>query len=141
MKERLRRDGRRGSALLESSLCLVTFILVLLAVFDFSHFLFLQQGVTERMRAGLRYGTVHTFDAAAIQNVVLYNNPVQPAGVTPWLNLRREMIAVNRAGNNTPADRVTITISNYQFPLVSPYLARTITMGPMAASLPYEYNR
>ena len=133
--------SRRGSFLLESTLCLTTFVLMLLAIFDFSHFLFLHQSLIERTRAALRYGAVNPYDPTAIQNVLLYNSPTQPDGLQPSFNLTRDMVGVTRMNAGTPEDRLVVTITGYQFPIVTPYIAGRARALPITASLPYEAGR
>jgi hypothetical protein len=132
---------RRGSFLVESALCLTVFVLMLLAIFDISHFLFLHQSLIERTRAALRYGTVNPYDPTAIQNVLLYNSPTQPEGLQPSFNLNRDMIDVARLNAGTSEDRLVVTISRYQFLVLTPLIAGSMRAPPITASLPYEADR
>jgi len=132
---------RRGSFLLESTLCLTVFVVMLIAIFDFSHFLFLHQSLIERTRAALRYGAVNPYDPTAIQNVLLYNSPTQPDGLEPSFNLTRDMVGVTRLNAGTSEDRLVVTISGYQFPILTPFIAGSARAAPITVSLPYEPGR
>ena len=49
-----RREGRKGQALVETSLVLIALLLTIVAIIDFGRFLFLEQALTDRARAGAR---------------------------------------------------------------------------------------
>ena len=65
---------RRGSALVESALVLLLFIVILLGIMDFGQILFFHHILTERARAGARYAAVHAWDVAAVQRYVARND-------------------------------------------------------------------
>jgi len=49
-----------GQAMLETALILLVFLSCLLGIVDFGAFFYFHQSLTERARAGARYGSVHT---------------------------------------------------------------------------------
>ena len=69
------RRGRKGSALVEGALVLGLMAFTLIGLVDIGTILVLHQGLTERVRAGARYGVVRPYDATKITNVVLYKAP------------------------------------------------------------------
>src|SRR3954451_23990206 len=50
---------RRGSALVELSLIAILFFGLIVAIMDLAQFLFCEQALIERVRAGARWGAVH----------------------------------------------------------------------------------
>ncbi len=82
MKSAKRTQRERGSALVEGALICTMFFYMLLGAMDFGQFLYIHQTLTERARAGVRYGIVNNpTDSTSIQNVVLYGQA--SGGVRP----------------------------------------------------------
>jgi hypothetical protein len=132
------KNKERGNLLLESALVLLAFFLIVISVFDFGQVLYLHEGITERVRAALRYGTVNSYDGTAIQNYVIYGQPAPPPSANPDFSLTPAMVSVQRADAGTTDDRVTITVSNYPYLFLSPFIAGARTGSPIVESLPYE---
>jgi len=118
--------SERGSAMVETSLVLIVFLMLLIGIADVGQVLFMHVSLVERMREGLRYGVV-TFDTAAIQNIVLYGTASPPQGATPSFNLTANMVSVSRMDANAAEDRVIITLSNYPIQFFTPYIATSAT--------------
>lgn len=136
-------DGaRRGQALLESALVTLVFIVLLVGVLDVGQVLFVHQTLVERGRNALRYGVVRPFDADAIRNLVLYNQPTAPPGgqgVPGIFGLTPAMVSVTRQQDATSSiDRVVVTISDYPFRFFTPLIAGLARGKPITVSLPYE---
>ena len=127
---------QRGNVLVESALVLIVFLAMLIGIFDFGQMLYLQQSITERVRAALRYGIVNTYDATAIQNYVLYGQPTASGGPT-FFSLTASNVSVQRSDAGTTNDRVTITVSNYNSVFLSPFIAGTFTGASITQTLPY----
>ena len=135
-----RRKSQRGSHLVESSLVVMVFFVTIIGILDFGQVLFVHQSLVERARRGARYGTVNDFDADKIRNMVLFNQPQRPEGaITGILGLTDANVLVSRTDAETSADRVSVTIANYKFHFVSPWIHGTTTGLPIKATLPYEY--
>lgn len=134
MTERAR--GRRGQALVESALVLLTLVLTILGILDLGQFLFFQATFRERVRSGVRYAVVHTYDPQQIENFVLYDSPI--AGSRPLFGLAESMISVTRYGENTPDDRIEVTISNAPLRMYSPFLASFSARPVFRAVMPVE---
>ncbi len=80
--------GERGQAFVEGGLVMVVFISVLAGIMDFGQFLYLHQSLSERCRAGARYGAINTYtnNGLAAVNVAIYNDPNGSTnGATPLL--------------------------------------------------------
>ena len=128
----------RGNVLVESSLILIVIMSMLISIFDFGQVLFLHQSLTERVREALRYGTVNAYDATAIQNYVIYGQPSPPDGAVANYSLTAAMVSVQRADTGTPEDRIVITVSNYPYVFLSPFIAGQQRGAPITETLPYE---
>src|SRR5579884_3306446 len=113
---------QKGSAMLESALVLVVFMMLLIGIGDVGQFLFIHASLVERVRAGLRYGVI-TYDPTGIRNMVLYGTPTPADGSVPSFNLTADMVSVSRQDANAPEDRVIITVSNYPFNFFTPFIA------------------
>ena len=131
-KKRETKKREKGSALVETSLVLVIFLLTLIGIADIGQFMFQHASIVERVRAGLRYGVI-TYDPAAIRNVVLYGTPTPVAGTTPSFHLTASMVEVSRLDANAIEDRVKITVSNYPVEFFTPFIARQVTGKPIVA--------
>ena len=108
------KKGRRGQALIESALVLLSFLSILIGAFDFGQVLFFHQFLVERTRAGVRWGAVHAFDQTAIKNMIRYNQPTQPDGVGPFLGLSDSNVAVTVFDSGAPTERIQVAIVDYQ---------------------------
>jgi hypothetical protein len=129
---------KRGSTLVESSIVLLMFLVILIGVLDMGQILFFHQFLGERVRTGVRYAVVHPFNPAAIQNVVAYNSATPANGATGLFGLTAEMVAVSRYDAGTLSDRVEVKITGYQMRFLSPWLAGVFAPGPFRAVMPLE---
>ena len=128
-----------GQALVEAVLVLIVFLITLIGLFDMAQMLFLHSYLEDRARRGARFAAVQNpFDAAKIQNVVVYGTAEPPDGASGSFGLTPANVLVNRAGAGTSASRVTVQITNFQFRFFTPYLAGLRTGRPITASTPYE---
>lgn len=146
-----RRHESRGQSLLESTLVLLAFLTLLIGVLDVGQVLFLHHTLVERTRAALRYGAVQTpFDADAVRNMVLYNQPTIPGNagsgdgggdppVVPGIfGLMPSMVQVQRHDATFNEDRITIQITQYPFRFYTPMIAGLYEGKPIEGSTPYE---
>jgi hypothetical protein len=133
-----RSRARRGSALLESALVLILMIVVLIGIVDIGQVLVFHQGLVERARAGARWAVVNPYDSNRIKNVVVYNTPQPPPSAEPLLNLDPTMITTALVDSDTPEARIVVTISDYRFYFLSPFIAGGQRARPIAVSMPVE---
>jgi Flp pilus assembly protein TadG len=134
----MRRRFQRGAAIVESALVMVVFLAVLIFLFDCGQFLFLHQTHVERLRRAARYASVNPYDAATIQNMVLYGKPTAPEHPVASSSLNRTMITVARLDAGTKNERIVITMKNYKVAFISPMIARVAEGLPLSISVPYE---
>ena len=125
-----RRKNQRGSAFVESGFIFTVFAVMLLGIFDLGRAMFIHQALTERVRAAARWGAANgASNATGIRNMVLYNASTQPSGATGYFGLASNQVVVTQSDSGTNSNRLTVSISGYQYKTVTPFFARTIT-GP-----------
>src|SRR2546425_3465774 len=96
-----------GQAILESALIMLVFLLIFIGIIDFGQFLYFHQSLTERARAGARYGAVHTLgDGSAAANVAIYNDPAGAGGGATAL---LPCIVTSCTANDGTAVQATVT--------------------------------
>jgi hypothetical protein len=107
--------------MLEAGLIYGCFMFMLVATLDIGHYMFLHQTLVERARSAARYGVARTFDASAIQNMVLYNSPTVPSGATPIFGLNTSNVSVTEtaATLNTPA-YLNLKVSGWRYIRLTP---------------------
>jgi hypothetical protein len=133
---------RRGQSLIEATLVLTVFFALLLGVIDCGQVLYSHQGLTERVRAAVRWGTLHPYDGSGDQvaNLILYNHPTVPRAVnSPFLGLDRANVEVRHQGAGDE-EILTVAIVNYESHFFSPWIARKIVSPrPVLISAPMAY--
>ena len=133
-----RRATSKGSTLIETSLVLLAFVMMLIGAFDFGQFLFIQQALVERARYAARWGAINNpTDSTSITNMVLYDQATAPQeGTSGYFNLTASNVSVSNPDTGTNNNRLVITISGYTYHVVSPYIAGTYTGPPIVVSVP-----
>ena len=136
----------RGQGLVEAAMVLLVFFALLFGVIDCGQVLYAHQALAERVRASVRWGSLHSFDGTGDQvaNLILYNQLDEPrAAHDGFLGLTRANVQV-RYQPSTPErpddEMLSVAIVNYQSHFFSPWIARTIVSprpilisAPMAA--------
>jgi len=133
-----RRRNSSGQVLVESAFIFLAFIVMLIGIFDFGQFLFVNQALVERARYAARWGAINNpSDSASITNMVLYNQSTSPASGTPtYFNLTASNVAITTPNSGTNDYRLNLTISGYTYTVLSPYIAGTYTGAPITVSVP-----
>src|SRR3974377_676893 len=133
-----RRRQTRGSVFVETALIFTMFVVILIAVFDFAQFLFVQQALVERARAAARWGAVNDpTDSTSITNMVLYNQSTSPDANTPgYFTLTSPTVSETNPDSRTNNYRLNITISGYTYTMLSPIIGGTYTGQPITVSVP-----
>jgi Flp pilus assembly protein TadG len=135
----IRNARRRGSALIEASLITTLLLVIMLCICDFGYMLFQQQTLLYQARAAARYGAVNSSDVTAVQNIVLYGQPGAPGDRRSGMfGLTADNVTVARNVTGTPEDRIDVTVSNYDFTVVLPFLVGSFKGKPIRVSLPVE---
>ncbi len=135
-----KKNRRRGSALLESSLVLLVFLATLLGTIDFGQILFFHLMLADRVRAGARFAVVSAYDPASITNVVVYNSVTAPSvsNTTGLFGLTASMVNVTRYNAGTNTDRVEVSISNFPIAFYSPWISGSLSPRTFRAVMPIE---
>ncbi len=142
---RQRESGKRerGSVIVEASLTLMLFLVLLFSLFDFGFTMFLHQTFVHQARSGARYGAVClagpvSCSTTDIKNVVLYNQPTGSGNGI--MGLSPGSVQVTRAGTpGLPDDRVLVEIKGYSFVTITPGWAGPHTGNPISISMPVEH--
>ena len=141
------RTKQSGQAMLESALVMLVFLTVLLGILDMGQYLYFHQSLTERARAAARYGAVHIYSSPglAIQNVAIYNDPNGAAngstGLLPYLNSSagtNGYVSATLSGSGTDDARIIVTINNYPYTFLAPYMSKATWLRTTVATEPYE---
>ena len=132
-----RRDHQRGNAMIEATLTLSLFLTLLFSIYDFGWILFFHQTLVHQARIGARYAAVNPTALTAAKNLVLYNQTT--AGSNGILGLGSSNVTVTRSGTagNTD-DRITVTISGYQYTVITLGWAGTYNGKTINVSIPVE---
>lgn len=128
----------RGQALLESTLTLVVFLMMVMGILDFGQVMFIHQAMVQRVTSATRYAAVHPDDVAGIKNLVVYATITPPDGASPFLGLQTTQVDVARTGQGTGKERIQLSLTNYQYRFFSPGLAGLYTMKPVSTTIMVE---
>ena len=132
-------NSRRGSAMLEAALISSCVFFMLIATFDIGHYMFLHQTLVYRVRSAARYGVTRAFDAAPIQNMVLYNSPTVPSGATSISGLTTSNVSVTETAMtlDTPA-YLKVEVSGWRYFRLTPTQSGQTTGQRISITLPME---
>jgi hypothetical protein len=132
----------RGQSLVEATLALLIFFVLLIGVIDCGQVLVAHQSLVERVRSAVRWGSVHpSNENAQIENLILYNQTDQPRPATAgFLGMNRDNVQVRyqQASPERPDDAtLSVAIVNYQHHFFSPWLSRPfVNPRPVFISAP-----
>jgi hypothetical protein len=110
----------------------------MLGIFDFGQMIFRHQALVERARASIRWGAiVSSGNTTAIKNKFLYDQATVPNNPTPFLGLTASNVSVAREGVvGSDYDRITLTIVNQPFRMLSPFIGGIRTGQPIRVTAP-----
>ncbi len=132
------RKGERGASLVEFAIAATVFLTIMFAVLEFGRALWVHNALTDAARRGARYAVLHSSgDAGAVKNVVVYGDP--NGGTTPVVqNLDATNVIVTYQGYGLDTGTVSVSITNYQFDFVLPFLSTSIQMPSYTTTLSGE---
>lgn len=133
-----RRD-ERGSTLVEFSIGVTVFLMAMFGVVEFGRALWAHNALTDAARRGARYAALHSVSSDdSIKNVVVYGDPA--GGTQPLMSdLSTSNVQVTHSSDfSVNAGTVTVSITDYQFKFVLPFLPKTITMPAYSTTLTGE---
>jgi hypothetical protein len=122
--------------MIESTLVLTLYLIIVFSIFDFGYVLFLHSTLVNRARAAARYGALNPSDTAGMQNVVLYGTSTGSG--SGLFGLTSGNVTAVRSGSGTSADRITVTVTNYPFSFVTPWHAAHDTGKDITVNIPVE---
>jgi hypothetical protein len=132
----MRKARQRGSTAVEGALILTVFLVTFIGIIDIGSLLFRMQGLTERARAGARWGVVNTYNATNIKNVVVYGNPEGTGGAL--LGLTTGIVNVSQTDLGDGVSKIQVRIDSYPFKMFTPFLAGSRTLPRIEVSLTAE---
>jgi hypothetical protein len=141
------RDSRKGQSLVEGTLVLLVFFVLLFGVIDIGQVLVAHQSLVERVRSAVRWGVVRPWDGTGeqIANLVLYDQPTEPRiSRDGYFGLTRANVQV-RYQPPLPAhpddETLSIAIVNFHYHFLSPWLPRSfVNPHPVTISAPMAYR-
>lgn len=130
-----RGNREKGQAILETSLVLVTLLLMIVGIMDFGQFLFFHEALTDRARAGARWAAANTYDATSIKNIVVFNSTTAPGSATTGLfGLTTSNVTVTPTPASGSPSYVQVKISGFPIHFLSPFLTKAYTPRAIIAT-------
>jgi hypothetical protein len=141
------RSKQKGQALVEGTLVLLVFFMLLFGVVDVGQVLVAHQSLVERVRSAVRWGVVRPWDGSGeqIANLILYDQPDQPrASRSGYFGLTRADVQV-RYQPRLPArpddEMLSVAVVNYHYRFLSPWLPEGfVNPRPVMISAPMAYR-
>ena len=132
------RHRQRGTAMVEATLTLSLFLTVFFSIYDFGWVLFFHQTLVHQARTGARYAAVNPTSLDSAKNIILYNQTSNVGGEGIF-GLDPSNVTVARSGTaGTTNDRIIVTISGYQYNLITLGWAGSYTGKTITVSMPVE---
>jgi hypothetical protein len=118
---------RRGQSLVESALVLAAFMGLLLGMATAGESLFVKQTLADRARLAARWGSLHRYDAAAIQRVVLYGTAEPGPADSPFFSFKPDAVEVSNPGCPGVECRVVVALPSQGVRAVEPASGEAIS--------------
>lgn len=114
--------GRRscGQSLVETTLILAAFMGLMLGMAGVGETLFVREALAARAEDAARWGALHSYDAAAIRNVVLYGTNSPASGSSAFMGMSADEIEVANPGCPGVDCRIRVTIPGQGIHVVEP---------------------
>ena len=131
-------SNERGSTLVEFAIGVTVFLTSMFAVVEFGRALWTHNALSDAVRRGARYATLHSAgDINQVKNVVVYGDPA--GGAQPLIpNLSTTNVSFNYSNFALNKGTVSVSVTNYQFQFVLPLLGSSITMPNYTTTLTGE---
>jgi Flp pilus assembly protein TadG len=132
------RKNQGGNAIIEATLTLSLFLTVLFSIYDFGWVLFFHQTLVHQARTGARYAAINPTSLDSAKYIVLYNQTSNVGG-DGILGIDPSTVSVTRTGTaGAIDDRIIVTISGYQYNLITLGWAGTYNGKTITVSMPVE---
>ena len=100
---------------------------------------FVHETVVERANEAVRWAVVNDYSAAKVKAFLLYGDPDSASLATPWWDWGGNVqVDVQDYDVGTVNERITVTVSNYQWFHFTPFVAGSYIARPIKVSLPIE---
>ncbi len=132
------KQDEKGSTLVEYAIGATVFIMAVFAVLEFGRALWAHNALSDAARRGARYAVLHPPADPRVKNVVVYDN--EDGGTQPLLpDMSTDNVIVTYSDDfSVNSGTATVTITDYQFKFVLPFLPATITMPAYSTTLTGE---
>jgi Flp pilus assembly protein TadG len=136
MDTKPRRKRQAGTALVETALSLTLYMYIVFSLVDFGYVMFMFQTIANRAESAARYGSLNPTDTTGMQNYVMYNASTGTG--TGLFGLTASNVVALRSGSGTTADRVTVKVTGFHYPMISPGMSGT--GKDISVTMPVENN-
>jgi len=136
MTNKPHRRRQAGTALVETALSLMLYMSIVFSLVDFGYVMYMFQTLSARAGSAARYGSLNPSDTSGMQNYVLYN--AATGSGTGIFGMTSSNVVATRTGSGTTADRVTVRITNFHYPMISPGMSGT--GKDISVTIPVENN-
>ena len=139
------REGERGAALVEFSLCATLFLFFIFGTLEFGRVLWVHNALTDATRRAARYAVTRGKDndpasgaQQAIKNVAVYGNP-EGTGTPLVDGLAPDQVVIVFSGDyGLGSGSVSVEIDKYEFQFVLPVLGAKLQMPAYRTALTSE---
>ncbi|HYY97596.1 MAG TPA: TadE family protein [Pyrinomonadaceae bacterium] len=144
MRHACRRRGECGAALVEFTIGALVFLTAIFGVLEVSRLLWTHNALSDATRRGARYAVAH--ESAVdyeVQNMAVYGNP-EGTGEPLVFGLTDDKVNVHYEPSPVtgvfgyPGGSVTVSITDFQFDFVVPFVGTSITMPDYHTTLTAE---
>jgi hypothetical protein len=136
--------GECGAALVEFTIGALVFLTAVFGVLEVSRLLWTHNALSDAARRGARYAVAHKqTDEAEVINVTVYGNP-SGTGTPLVFGLTDDNVEVHYEPSPVtgvfgyPGGSVTVSITNFEFKFVVPFVGTTISMPDYHTTLTAE---
>jgi len=135
----LRSRRKKGAALVEGTLVLLTVVLMTVFVMDMGQMLIYMQLFSDRARDAARFSAVNVYDQDAIESYTAHFNASAPNdGGDGLLGLNNSYVEVERLDQGGDYDRIEVRIENFPLQFFTPIFAGKYQHRPFRAVMPVE---
>lgn len=128
------KHGRsKGQSLIETTLILIAFLSLILAMTGVGEKLFIQQTLTERAHDAARWGAVNGYQITAIRNLVLYGTTAPAKNADTFDGLAPAEVVITNPGCPGPECRISVAIPTHGIRGVEPAEPTAAISGDVAS--------
>ena len=126
-----------GASLLEFAIAATVFLTVMFAVIEFGRVLWVHNALTDAARRGARYAVLHkATDIDDVKKIVVYGDLTDTTPLVENLSTGNVTVAYNNF--NLDGGTVSVSVHDYDFQLILPFLVSSIHMPNYTTTLTGE---